>query len=229
MNGLAEDSVSLYFDLNKSRPDLFKQSNALPLVLDEEKMRDFAKTTGKRMGFVHDQSPYWLVLADLCEGANGQLYSYGRVVYCNEESNGAAALIKCEDKFGLIKAFRHGPRTVSVEIPRGFNEEKGLSPEENIAKEISEELGIAPETCRIQKLGEKIRPDAGLTSGSVSIFLAEIMDGTDVRTTGEEGVLGFDWYTEEQFLEAVRNGDITDGFTLSAYALYASNKETHII
>ena len=228
MNGLAEDSVSLYFDLNKSRPDLFKQSNALPLVLDEEKMRDFSKATGKRMGLVHDQSPYWLVLADLCEGANGQLYSYGRVVYCNEKSNGAAALIKCENKFGLLRIFRHGPRTVCQECPRGIHEEKSLSLEENIAKEIAEELGVAPKNCRIQKLGE-IRPDAGLTSGSVSIFLAEIMDGTDVRTTGEEGVLGFDWYTEEQFLEAVRNGDITDGFTLSAYALYASNKETHII
>lgn len=223
-----EDTISRYFELVKKRPDLFVQSETLPIVLDEDEMRAFARDTGEKIGLVVERCPWWLVVVDLCEGANGQRYSYGRVVYCNPKSNGGAALIKCEGKFGLLKVYRHGPRVASIEIPRGFHEEKGFSLEENITKEIFEELGIAPENCRVQKLGET-RPDAGLTSGSVSIFLAEIMDGTDIRTTGEEGVLGFDWYTEEQFLDAVRCGNITDGFTLSAYALYISSKKVHNI
>lgn len=34
----------------------------------------------------------------------------------------------------------------------------------------------------------------------------------------EEGIGGFQWVCEERFREMIRNGDITDGFTLSAYA-----------
>lgn len=224
MNGQEKDSISQYLELVKQRPELFVQSKALPLVLDEEELRVFSLETGKRIGLVHDQSPFWLVLVDLCSGSNG-FFSYGRVIYCNEKSNGTAAIIKRGDRFGMLKVFRHGIRGISIEIPRGFHEEKDLSQEENIAKELFEELGIEPKDCYIQKLGT-VRPDAGLTSGCAHIFLVEIHDEIVIKTNGHEGIFPtIEWYTDTQLARSIRNGEITDGFTLSAYALYIASKQ----
>ena len=95
------DTISTYFQLVQERPELFEQSALIPLILDENEMRAFSDTSGKTMGLVYDNSPFYLVLADLCSGKNG-LYSYGRVVYCNSKSSGCVAVPRCGGKFGLL-------------------------------------------------------------------------------------------------------------------------------
>lgn len=219
-----DDDIARYLRLTKERPELFTHSDLLPLCLDEKELRAFAARTGRPMGIVYDNSPFWLVLADLCTSAKG-FYSYGRVVYCGP-TNGSVALVRRRDRetFGLLRVFRHGCRAMSLEIPRGFHELPGLTPEENVRRELSQELGIPPETCQVTRLGQ-VRADAGLSGGAATVFLADIDENTKIVPGTGEGIQCFEWYSEAELRQAIWEGRITDGFTLSAYALYQTRPE----
>lgn len=214
-----DDSISRYLRLTRERPELFTPSESLPLCLDEGELRAFSARTGRPMGLVYDNSPFWLVLSDLCVGAEG-CYPYGRVVYCGP-TGGSVALVRRRDRnaFGLLRVFRHGCRAMSLEIPRGFHELPELTPEENVRRELSQELGIPPATCQVTRLGQ-VRADAGLSNGAAVVFLADLDEAVELVPGTGEGIQGFDWYPEAALRQAIRDGAITDGFTLSAYALY---------
>lgn len=212
------DGITAYFELAAQRPDLFVQSETVPLVLDEGRMRAFSEKSGKSMGLVYDNRPYYMVLADLCLDGERE-FSYARVVYPQPGTNGSVAIPRKDGKFGLLRQYRHPPRAESLEFPRGFGE-RGLTPEENVRKELREEMGAVASgvTC----LGS-IRADTGLSAGCIQIFLAEI-SSYDVQV-GHEGIRELVWLTEEAFREAVAAGDISDGITLSAYALLRCQSE----
>ena len=212
------DRIQKYMELVQARPELFLQSELIPLVLDESEMRSFEASSGKPMGVVYDNSPYYMVLADLCRGKKG-CFSYARVVSCNPKSAGTVAIPYCQGHFGLISIFRHGPRKKMLEFPRGFAELPGLTLEENMRKELSEELGITPDNCTIVSIGH-IVADSGLVSASARVFLAEFDSLPETVLSGEEGITKFQWFTEAQFRKMIAKDMITDGFTLSAFAKY---------
>ena len=60
------DSITQYFQLAARRPELFAPSDQIPLCIDEETLRNYSASTGKPVGVVYDNSPYYFVLADLC-------------------------------------------------------------------------------------------------------------------------------------------------------------------
>ena len=62
-----KDSIRAYFDFVKERPELFTQSSHIPLVLDEERMRDFSRESGRPMGIVYHNRGFYRVVADLCK------------------------------------------------------------------------------------------------------------------------------------------------------------------
>ena len=217
------DSISAYFNFVKERPELFTVSDEIPLILDEDAMRKFSDETGKRMGLVYDNSPFYVVIADLCVNENGCKYSYSRVVYSNPKSSGGVAVPWCGGCFGLIRIFRHAPRCWCLEFPRGFAEDDALTPEENIRKELAEEIGVQQDDCCVTCIGS-IRADSGLSSGKAQVFLAEILNLRQIKATGQEGIAGFQWVTEEKMGELIRTGAITDGFTLSALTLFHESR-----
>lgn len=207
------DTIRAYFKLAAQRPDLFAPSDRIPLVLDADRMRAFSARTGKAMGLVYDNRPYFMVLADLC-GREEKEFSYARVVYPQAGSNGSVALPMRGDMFCLLRIFRHAPRKEFLEFPRGFAE-KDLTPEENIKKELSEELGA--QVADVRFLGN-VRADTGLSAGQAQVFLAEL---TNVSAPSvEEGIRGYVWLSEKEMEEKIAAGEIEDGFTLSAWALY---------
>lgn len=210
------DTISAYFQLMKERPELFKESGRIPLILDENEMRAFSARTGKPMGVVYDNTPFYLVLADLCGDSRG-LYSYARVIYSNPKSSGCIAVPRRGKQFGLLRIFRHAPRQWSMEFPRGFAENLSLTAEENVRKELSEELGISKEACTITFLGD-VRADSGMSNGTAQIFLADLPSSVQIIPAEEEGIGGFIWVSEDELKKMICNGEITDGFTLSAYA-----------
>ena len=211
------DPITHYMHLLRQRPELFAQSAHIPLCLEEETLRAFAASSGKPLGVVYDNSPYYLVLADLCVGAAGHLYTYARVVYPYSDSNGVVVIPRMGDRFGLLSIFRHPPRTESgSEFPRGFA--TGLTPAENAVKELQEEIGarVAPES--LVYLGD-IQADTGLSAGRVQVFLA-CVEAAAVPTDNGEGIHGLSWLTEDQLRARICDGTLTDGLTLAAYARY---------
>lgn len=211
------DPITHYMHLLRQRPELFAQSPHIPLCLDEETLRAFAASSGKPVGVVYDNSPYYLVLADLCVGTGGHLYTYARVIYPHSDSNGVVVIPRMGDRFGLLSIFRHPPRAESGgEFPRGFAED--LTPAENAAKELREEIGaqVTPES--LVYLGD-IQSDTGLSAGRVQVFLAQV-ESAAVPGDNGEGIHGLHWLTEDQLREQISSGALTDGLTLAAYARY---------
>ena len=211
------DAITQYLQLAAQRPELFRPSEQIPLCLDENTLRSFSRSTGAPLGIVYDNSPYYLVVADLCVRSNGVLYPYARVIYPYRDSNGVV-VIPCRDgRFGLLSIFRHPPRKESGgEFPRGFAED--LSPAENGVKELREELGVQLSPDQLEYLGE-IQPDSGLSAGTVQVFCAHISE-TAIPADNGEGIHGIRWVTPQEMAQEVADGTITDGITLAAYLKY---------
>lgn len=211
------DAITQYLQLAAQRPELFRPSEQIPLCLDENTLRNFSSSTGAPLGVVYDNSPYYLVVADLCVRSNGVLYPYARVIYPYRDSNGVV-VIPCRDgRFGLLSIFRHPPRKESGgEFPRGFAED--LSPAENGVKELREELGVQLSPDQLEYLGE-IQPNSGLSAGTVQVFCAHISE-TAIPADNGEGIHGIRWVTPQEMAQEVADGTITDGITLAAYLKY---------
>lgn len=211
------DAITQYLQLAAQRPELFRPSEQIPLCLDENTLRSFSNSTGAPLGVVYDNSPYYLVVADLCVRSDGALYPYARVIYPYRDSNGVV-VIPCRDgRFGLLSIFRHPPRKESGgEFPRGFAED--LSPAENGVKELREELGVRLSPDQLEYLGE-IQPDSGLSAGTVQVFCAHISE-TAIPADNGEGIHGIRWVTPQEMAQEVADGTITDGITLAAYLKY---------
>ncbi len=211
------DSITHYMYLMRQRPELFVQSTHIPLCLEEKTLRAFAACSGKPVGVVYDNSPYYMVLADLCVGASGRLYTYARVVYPHSDSNGVVVIPRMGERFGLLSIFRHPPRAESGgEFPRGFAE--NLTPAENAIKELWEEIGARVPPESLVYLGD-IQSDTGLSAGRVQVFLARVEMAT-VPTDNGEGIHGLHWLTEDELRARISDGTLTDGLTLAAYSRY---------
>lgn len=85
--------------------------------------------------------------------------------------------------------------------------------------ELWEELGVQAEKW---KSFGKIVPDSGAMSSKADVFLAELNEAPQVIQEEEiVGHIALDW---EQLGEWIRDGKITDSFTLAAYAKMSLQK-----
>ncbi len=213
MKKFSEPELEAYFSLMESRPLLFADSPLLPLEKDPEAIRDFTARTGKKIGVLY-RSGYNMLVTDLIRPQNGEPYVYERVIPTGPEGVVAAAVY--QGKFLLLRQFRHAFRQFQYAFIRGCGEE-GLSPEENAAKEIVEEVGAGVLDCRF--LGE-VSPDSGLTAGTARVYLCRI-NRPSLRA-GYEGIREMVLLDPEELEEWIAGGKITDGFTLAAYSLYCA-------
>ena len=224
------DPIEAYFELQTKRLDLFVNEPLLPTICtDKKQMLDFMERTGKKLGVVYDNYPFFYVVADLCiKGTAAQpvYYSYARVIYPNTESNGTVTVPYYNGKFGLISSYRHAPRqNTGWEFPRGFLDERAINPILNAHKELWEETGILPsEILKTTYLGD-VRADAGLSSGKVQIYLTEIVLPKSILLEVSEGISNYQWFSMEDMMQMIQDEQIVDGFTLSAFLKILSKKE----
>lgn len=104
-------------------------------------------------------------------------------------------------------------------MPRGFAEPNS-SPVENVRRELQEELHavIVGEPVPLGR----ICSDSGLTGGRAYVFYVEIEHYEEMA--GNEGIQHVVTVTEEELRQRIQKGQIDDGYTLGAYALYCSDK-----
>lgn len=86
---------------------------------------------------------------------------------------------------------------------------------ENAKKELHEELNAVVIEKPIE-LGI-ITADSGLSSGSATVFLMRINEFCDLN---EEGIRKIVTLTPDEIQQKVINGEIDDGYTFAALALY---------
>lgn len=212
-----------YLELLAERPEAFADG-MLNIITDEKLVDEFAEKTGKKPGVVYE-SPYHIMVVDLvcekgegCDEAKnaelGGCFTYERLLPA--VPRGAVVAVPVFDgKFVLLRQFRHALREEILCFPRGFGE-AGIKPEENLKKELLEEIG-AEKVENVRFLGE-IAGDSGALGTKAKVFACNISEPK--FKPGYEGISAVELVSEEELKSLISAGGITDGFTLAAYALF---------
>lgn len=213
-------ALQRYEDRAGMRPDAFAPSEILPMLAPGSKeLYDFAKTHRKNVGEVLNNMPYWILVSDAVQ-TGGKTVTYPRLVY-PQETNGAVMIARRPDgKIALLRIFRHGPRALSLELPRG-GRKAGETTAQTALREVEEEIGLKPE--KLKSLG-KISPDTSTVSGNAEAFQCDIPDGAHIKRNYEQ-IQELCFLTEDELRAEIARGGITDGYTLSAMCLFWSKKE----
>jgi ADP-ribose pyrophosphatase len=164
------------------------------------------------------EDEYLLIVRDPVVFRNGKVGSYIRI-FERSALTGQAGVVILPIRDGLIyfnKIFRHSTRRWELELPRGYRED-GDSPEETVRIELLQEVGLKIES--IYDLGE-IHSNTGLLAGSAQAYLVTLLPG-EARSTPEDGESISDTLTLtlDEVNQKIVNGEIRDGFTLSALYL----------
>lgn len=163
---------------------------------------------------------YFRVLRDPVRFASGTLGMYVRIIppAAAQGSAGAAILpILGNDKVVLLNHYRHATRQWHLEIPRGFAD-AGETCEAVARRELQEEIGI--EDAMWTPLGQ-IHTNTGLTSDFAHLFLARAnaWDPAKAKVEESEGLE----MPLAQFRSKIASGEITDSFTVAAWARAAAS------
>ena len=170
---------------------------------------------------------YVTVLNDSVRFPAGQTGSYMRIFHNSELTgqHGVVCVPTWGDRVYLLRLFRHPTRSWHLEFPRGFAE-PGATPEEDAARELSEELGVT--AAVITNLGT-VAPNTGLLATRAHVFHMELESEPLAQpllpSQAAEAISGIFPVSRSGFLTQLRSGDdpvlrnLNCGFTLSAMML----------
>ncbi len=200
-----------YCRLQEERPALFAASDVLRVITDEQAVREFCRRTGRVIGVVYE-SRYSMMVVDLVEDGAGNRFAYERLVPA--QTGGVVSLPMYDGKFVLLRQYRHAIRGEQLAFPRGFGE-PGLTAEQNLHKELSEEIGAQVQSVML--LGT-VAPDSGMMSTQAEVYFCTV--SRPQCAEGHEGILRCVLLGAEELREKIAAGAVTDGFTLAALALW---------
>lgn len=213
-----------YLNFARIRPELFVNppDGGFTILLNEYEIREAESqvagqleasgrpTDWAHVGIVY-QDQYVMALRDAVRFPDGSLGTYIRFIDQYPGILGVAILPKYYEQILLIRHFRHATRSWHLEIPRGFGIET-LS-EENARRELKEETGAT--AVRLISLGTTY-PDTGMSSSHVALFYAEIEYFGQPEVV--EAISNLLPTSLPDFERMIHENQITDGFTLAAYA-----------
>lgn len=135
----------------------------------------------------------------------------------NGSDNGAVVLVECEENyiFVLVRRAAHS-FSEQIEAPRGYGELNESSYNTAI-REVLEETGYIIDINQLEKLGV-IKPNSAILASMIDVFYARI---SECQLTGkpEREIEGLIKIPKTTIREKIRDGVISDSFTLSAFAL----------
>ncbi|SXA51822.1 adenosine nucleotide hydrolase NudE [Klebsiella pneumoniae] len=136
----------------------------------------------------------------------------------SQKHGGVVVIPECNGKYALIQHSRNG--VVLIEFPRGFIE-NGESHIDGAERELREELNLVSVNSYL--LGELVT-DSGLITDNVRAVICEVKDTSQLSLQSGEGVIGCDYYTYDEVIELVKNGEVKDNFTLASLMLLQANR-----
>lgn len=131
--------------------------------------------------------------------------------------NGAVILLEADNNFVFVKVFRKAQNAFLIEAPRGYGEKKESS-RESAARELFEETGYQIKLSQLKHIGT-IQPNSAILSSTLPIFHARVDNLLDVSAIDSE-ISEVVYIPTDQIMNAIARGEITDGITLAALALY---------
>ena len=214
-----------YMEFAKRHPELFDNEQAmLRLVMDPDAIAAWCDT--KRKEFSEKNLPlewadigiilndrYILILRDLVEYPGGGKGSYFRVLNQADLRGGQGVVVlpAMNDKYLVLRQYRHPTRSWSYEFPRGFGE-PGVPAEQQAGTELNEE--IQGEIDQLIDLGI-YHSNTGLEGNKVKLFFANLKSVGHAATA--EGIESYRWVTLAELEEMISTAQITDGFTIATY------------
>jgi ADP-ribose pyrophosphatase len=119
--------------------------------------------------------------------------------------------------FLLVRLRRAPAIGFSLEFPRGGVDEGELL-EHAAMREMSEETGYAVPLTAVRRIGE-LAPDTATLNSTEDVFLVNISDDAKAGQYDTDEIDQPIRVSASRFRELARNGGITCGITLAAYAL----------
>jgi len=129
--------------------------------------------------------------------------------------SGVAILPVKENRFGLVKVYRHPVAEYGWEVPRGFIDTNESS-EDAAIRELKEETGLTCAKNELQSLGT-ITPEPGIFSAKVNLYMANVTNTKNNEIENELGHAGFAWFTREEIQVFIQDQLLCDSTTLTAY------------
>lgn len=204
-----------YQALMEKCPEAFADTGSIHIVTDPTVVDAFQKKSGRTIGIVYS-SPYHLMVVDLVYEQEGKYFAYERILSAVQK--GAVVIVpRYQNGFLLLRQYHHAMRDYQYAFPRGFGE-VGISAEENVCKEVKEELSA--EASDVQFLGVCIA-DSGLCGDKINVYSCNI--GNFSVNDGYEGISNIVHLSDVEIISWMKSGKLNDGFTLSAYGLYATH------
>lgn len=201
-----------YLELKQERPDLFNDNGTIHIVMDESIVAAYQEKNNCKIGVVYE-SAYNIMVVDLVYEEEGKYFAYERLVPAVE--SGAVVILPIYDgSLLLLKQYRHALRDYQYAFPRGFGE-KGITVEENLRKELKEEIG--GEVINIEYLGQ-VSPDSGVQGTVAEVYACEL--SVYDKDSKSEGICEILEVAPLELKKWISAGKITDGFTLAALGLY---------
>lgn len=225
------DALKKYLTLMQDRPEMFRnkgEKGEIKIITDEQriraeqkKIRAVLRKEGKPVCWIDigvlAEDQWFYILRDMVEFPDGRVGGYVRWINRkSEEGGGWNSVLMCiqGDKVLMIRKFRHEERNWSWEFPRGFGE-PGSSAEKNARTELQEEIGVSAAKL---KLLTKVKKGKGGTA----VFLVEIPIGQKITLEKHEGLSQYKWIKMTQLEKVVKKGQLSDWFSLWAYAIAVS-------
>lgn len=227
------DSLKRYMALMQEHPEWFLNKGDVGeikiitdrkrILAEQKKIRARLRKEGKPVCWIDigvlAEDEWFYDLRDMVEFPDGRVGGYDRWIgRKSEEGGGFNVVLMCTQngRVLMICKYRHEERKWVWEFPRGFGE-PGLSAQENAMAELREEIGVS--TAKLTCL-TKVR----IGKGGTAMFLVEVPNGQKIIPELGEGIAKYTWIKLSQLDQIVRNGQLTDWFSLWAYALAKTKK-----
>lgn len=222
-----QQAISSYIHFTKAYPQLFSQRVLRRIVSDRSVLERYAEEHGRVLGVVAE-TPHAYFIVDLVEahasGGESFRYPYLRLIYRSQLDGAVNTAVLGTianpelgpvDAVVMIRQERHATGLFHWELPRGFAEVE-LNGEQNALKELQEETGYCGERAAL--LG-KTYTDTGVMDATVSFYHVPISRKMQAKPEREEAITHVQLFSIEELWQKIRNGEVTDSFTLQALAL----------
>lgn len=139
----------------------------------------------------------------------------GDYIICNAR-DWVAVIPEHKNNFLMVKQWRHGEKSLSVEFPGGVIE-IGEEPEKAALRELEEETGAIPGT--LIKLG-CVNPNPALFSNHFHVYLAKDLTFTGKQNLDSDEYINCIELDKEEVIQQMGSEDFSHGLMASALFLY---------
>mgnify|MGYP003320482472 CR=1 FL=1 len=124
------------------------------------------------------------------------------------------------DKFLMVKQWRHGEGNLSIEFPGGVID-AGETPEQAAVRELKEETGF--KAGKITKIGT-VNPNPALFNNHVHVYLAEDLISTGKQDLDNDEFINYIEMAKTEVLEGMGTEQFPHAIMGTALCFYLKNK-----